>query len=265
VFRSIPLRFKLGKQDANTDFAVTYYGSDFINSSFGFPPNIPMPSYPDPALAAAAFTEPSAWFAAGAGIYDGDANGGTSGLDTALDGEGGSFSILEFSLLPGPSRKAGHGGTYRFGAWHHSARVKEIAAGPAAGSKSNNHGLYAIFDQPLWHEEKSNVEGLGAFFQFSWTPDDRNELGLYYGGGLSYRGLFDERNEDVTGIGFASARLGDEYRDAFGGTQETAVELFYRFQWAPWLSLQPDLQWIVNPGGDESNALAAGARFMVLF
>jgi porin len=224
-----------------------------------------MPSYPDAALAAAAFSEPCEWFAAGAGIYDGDANGGTSGFNTAFDGEGGSFSILELSLLTGATHESGCKGTYRFGLWYHSARVDEITAAPAAGTKSSNHGLYAVLDQPLWHEEKGHEEGLGTFLQFSWAPDDRNELGLYYGGGLSYTGLLDDREEDVTGIGVASARLGDDFRNVSGGTHETAVEFFYRIQCTPCLALQPDLQYIVNPGGDGDNALAAGARFTVIF
>jgi len=42
--------FQLGKQDVNAEFNVTEMAGDFIHSSFGFSPTIPMPSYPDPAM-----------------------------------------------------------------------------------------------------------------------------------------------------------------------------------------------------------------------
>jgi carbohydrate-selective porin OprB len=38
------LRIKLGKMDANNDFAYVDYGGEFINSSPGFPPIIPFPT-----------------------------------------------------------------------------------------------------------------------------------------------------------------------------------------------------------------------------
>jgi porin len=44
---------------------------------------------------------------------------------------------------------------------------------------------------------------------------------------------------------------------------ETAIELTYRMQATPWLALQPDVQYIVNPGTDPSldNAWVVGLRF----
>jgi hypothetical protein len=41
-------------------------------------------------------------------------------------------------------------------------------------------------------------------------------------------------------------RDGAEYTD----TQETSVELFYKIQITPYLSVQPDLQYVINPGGN---------------
>jgi porin len=41
---------------------------------------------------------------------------------------------------------------------------------------------------------------------------------------------------------------------------ETAFEIFYKVQVLPWLSVQPDVQYIVNPGGDGEDAVAIGLR-----
>jgi carbohydrate-selective porin OprB len=39
------------------------------------------------------------------------------------------------------------------------------------------------------------------------------------------------------------------------------VELFYKAHLTPWLSLQPDLQVVLNPGGKYDDAVTAGLRF----
>jgi porin len=46
---------------------------------------------------------------------------------------------------------------------------------------------------------------------------------------------------------------------------ETAIEWSYEMPLAGWLTLQPNLQYIVNPGGDSSidDAVVAGLRFAV--
>jgi porin len=47
--------------------------------------------------------------------------------------------------------------------------------------------------------------------------------------------------------------------------RETVFELTYRTRLAPWLALQPDAQYIIDPGTDPAlgNALAVGLRFEI--
>lgn len=44
---------------------------------------------------------------------------------------------------------------------------------------------------------------------------------------------------------------------------EVTIELTYRAPLSPWLAVQPDLQYVINPGTepDLANALVATARF----
>ena len=60
--------------------------------------------------------------------------------------------------------------------------------------------------------------------------------------------------------GVAWARL-----NRSGTRQETAVEVFYKAAITPWLSIQPDLQYIASPSGIYRDALAVGLRFQVTF
>jgi porin len=62
------------------------------------------------------------------------------------------------------------------------------------------------------------------------------------------------------GVGVASAHLCRQLRWMEGISGETTWEMFYRVQLTPWLAVQPDLQYVVNPGGVGENALAAGLR-----
>ena len=79
-------------------------------------------------------------------------------------------------------------------------------------------------------------------------------------GDIVYRGLISCRDEDVIGAGVAWARL-----NRSGTLQETAIELFYKARITPWMSLQPDLQYIVSPSGIHRDALAVGLGFEVAF
>jgi porin len=48
---------------------------------------------------------------------------------------------------------------------------------------------------------------------------------------------------------------------------ETTLELDYQYNPAPWLSIQPDMQYIMDPGGnsDRSDILVLGLRTIVRF
>lgn len=73
-----------------------------------------------------------------------------------------------------------------------------------------------------------------------------------------YRGLISGRDEDVVGVGAAWARLNQ------GGSQEeTVIEVFYKAQITPSMTIQPDMQYVINPSGLYRDALAVGVRFQV--
>jgi porin len=48
---------------------------------------------------------------------------------------------------------------------------------------------------------------------------------------------------------------------------EMVIEFTYQAQITPWLTIQPDLQYVINPGGanDLNNALVVGGRAAFTF
>ncbi|MHC4642277.1 MAG: carbohydrate porin [Planctomycetota bacterium] len=252
------LRIKVGKQDSNVDFVAIDYGGDFIGSSFAVIPTVPMPTFCCPALGVAAFWEPEDWISLGAGFYEGSPQGSTSGFNTAFGNNGGSFTIGELALKTSFGSQKDLPGTYRFGGWYHSSDFEEVGDDADTDVFAGNHGFYLAFDQMLYHEQNDSDQGLGTFFQFGWAPENRNEIDRYLGIGLSCVGLLPGRDEDITGIGLAQALWSDRMN---GFTRESAIELFYKAQLTEFMSIQPDIQYIANPGGETTDdAIVLGIR-----
>ncbi|MBN8711007.1 MAG: carbohydrate porin [Verrucomicrobia bacterium] len=161
-----------------------------------------------------------------------------------------------------------------------------------------NYGFYWVLDQMLFREapsvvtteglskdgkgvvsknpqtvEKPSQQGLGFFGRIAFQPQDRNFLGFYFDTGLVYTGLIPTRDEDRLGVGFAYAQLSNGAQDnlelegSTGVGAEMAVEFSYEAVITPWLSVQPDAQLIINPGGtqDLNNAFLVGGRVTVTF
>jgi len=263
------LRIKIGKIDANADFNYVEYGLEHIHSSPGVNPTVSlMPTWPDPALGLSVFVEPVDWLYLGAGIYDGSAEGNRWGFETTFHGSDDSFTIYELGLRP-TFNIAGQElpGTYRIGGWYHSGLfdvfINDLGGRRPAQTHRGNAGMYFNFDQLVYRENpeaEDDQQGLGAFFQFGWAPSAYNEISQYYGFGGQYTGLFSTRDQDVTGFGFYHVSLSGRVQSLERRHSETAIELFHKFQLTPFMSLKPDLQYIINPGGDGRDALVAGIR-----
>ena len=86
-------------------------------------------------------------------------------------------------------------------------------------------------------------------------------------------GPWASRGEDQLALGVAAAHNGNQYRQAQRREglrterSEITVELTYRFQVAPWLFVQPDVQYVINPNTDpaRTNALVGAVRLTAGF
>jgi len=259
------LWIKIGKQDANADFAYGDLGGDFINSSFGMIPTVIIPTYPNPGLGIAGFAQLTEEILLAGGVYDGAPEGGQFGFNTL--GRFGGMSILQLSIKTGWGAEGQLPQTVRAGVWQHSGDWEEVGAVGPPRTFNQNYGVFASVDQLLFKEagEAGDEQGLGFFAQFGWAPGDRNAVQEYYGAGLTYRGLIEGRDRDMIGFGIGNVLFSTLQRPITGESYETALELFYKCMLGDYVSLQPDLQFIANPGGLYQDALLFGIRFeMVL-
>jgi porin len=254
---------KVGKQDANADFAFVDLGGDFINSSFGLVPTVPLPTWPNPGMGASAFLNLTDLLHYKIGVYDGAPTfSAPTGAGWAIStvGDFGAMTLQELSFTPQFGHNGDLPGTYRIGTWYHTHDFDNLETG--VGTVSGNYGFWTSADQLLWKEPGSDDEpqGLGSFLQYGWAPSDRNGVDNYYGAGLTYRGAIPSRNTDLIGLGLASAGF-----SAAGTDRENAVELFYKTQITPWASVQPDMMYIANPSGAGRDAFLIGLRTEIVF
>lgn len=259
-------RFKIGRVDANSEFSFVDNGADFINTSFGVTPTaFLLPTYPDPASGVNFFLYPTEHLSFGFGVYDGAASRnvhtGVHGPHT-LDG-GDLFFIgeLDVKWAAGPAALPGRVG---LGGWGHTGALSTFSG----KSQQGTDGAYLTVDQILWREHadsRDDAQGIGAFFQYGYADEDVSEVTQHLGAGFNWTGAIPERDEDIFGLGATWARLSDQA--GFSENHETVVEMFYKIHLTPWLSLKPDLQYIINPSGSSevSDVLVGMVRVDLIF
>jgi porin len=241
----------VGLHDYNSEFDALEYAGSLINSSFGISPDIAQvgPSiFPTTALALRLKAKPSETSYIQGAVYDGipgDPNN-SRGTHIKFDSGDGVFGALEGGFVS--SKESNEDGYYKvaLGGWHHTAEYEDYQG----VLRDLNQGMYGIGEASLWRDESGR--GLGAFFQSGFARGDRNQVQSYFGGGFAYQGLFEERVDDILALGFAYARNSSQFRSYTEGaeTGELALELTYRFQITPYFALQPDFQWVKDPGTD---------------
>ncbi|MCS7063639.1 MAG: carbohydrate porin [Methylacidiphilales bacterium] len=218
-----------------------------------------------------------------------------------LDDEEGLFIISEISFkFDDTDEPRGLRGDYRLGYWRHTGRHNDlrfdtagfsladdggITGNPVTGipkSYSFNHGFYWSFGQMIYREVngKSSNEGLGFFFRGGLCPEKNRSLVPYaFDFGWAYKGLFSNRSEDWLVMGYTIAFISDELRELENDREtltgeevpkssfEGVWEMSYLLQVNPYFSLQPCLQYIVNPGGfkDREDAVVVGLRLALSF
>lgn len=256
------IRMKFGKQDSNSDFGYLQSGWDFMNTAFSVTPTSPLPSYPNPPFGLMVEVNPKEWLSIKNGIYSKDSA---------------PFYVSELEFKPLIKKLPGR---YKLGGWvmGDSNGYSTIQGVDGSGNTINNNfyrnsGMYFNFEQMVYKEQKDNpddMQGLVLFGQFGIASADKNDLGKYGSLGLNYKGPIPKRDKDIAGIAVGCGNFASRLNNityAAGGRMgnETVVEAFYRVFITKWFYLQPDVQFIMNPGGMYDSSVAFGIRSVITF
>jgi porin len=208
---------------------------------------------------------------------------------------GGNFNLrtgalviaeIQYALNPPPSGQPTAGapppglpGTYKLGFWYDSAAFLDqrfgqgglSLANPASNgiplTLRNNFSIYGVMDQTIWRPNPQGARALGIFARIMGAPGDRNLISFSMNAGVTLKAPLPGRDNDTVGIGCGLAHVSPSVaaldRDMVFYTgqaipirsSESFIELTYQAQVAPWWLIQPDLQYIINPGGGLVNPL----------
>jgi porin len=258
------IRVKIGKVDANTEFSVIDNGLAFIGSSTQVSPTIFMfPTTPDPMPSVNVFFTPNESYYASFGAYyanrsdrfgdlvDDPAKIQPTAFGTFLIGETG----LKWHAVP----ILGQAGNLKVGAWGHTGTFTRFDGAQQDGT----YGYYAILNQTIWQPkgEPDNGRGVRTFLEYGGTESDINPIDRHIGGGITWTGPIDARTNDI--IGFSPQYAHITPQAGLPHPYELALETFYQWKLSPWAFVQPDLQYIVHPGGTHPNALVATLRLQI--
>jgi porin len=257
------LSWLVGRYDLNAEFYRLQSGALFINSSFGIGPELSHsgtgggPSiFPNTVVGTRLAFKPSANAVWRAAVLDGP----------MLISEVALFSRPDTVGVPRQRRFAiGRGGMRSYaakvalGAWYYTARFPDLSD-PTQHRGSG--GAYLIGDL--------TVRSVAVFAQLGLGDGRVNQIGGYLGAGLTITAPIRSRAQDMVGLAVAAARNGSHYERAqttagIPAVGETTVELTYLAQIGSWLGVQPDVQYVIHPGGTRvmRNATVLGLRIAI--
>ena len=259
-------RLKIGKIEANSEFAVPEIAGEFSNSSAGFSPTIVgFPSYPDPATGVCLFIRPLEDLTLAYGWFDGalGADGvptGRLGPSTFLsdDRSGDYFHIGELRVEWTDARE--RSGRLALGGWYHDGDFVRFDG----ATESETAGVHLVLEQ---HLRTLGYGGeLHAFLQYGWADGNVIEFENHLGLGVVLAGIGHARPSDSLGVYVSFVDLSDE-PDAGFRRDEVVIDTYYRLQLTPFFFVQPELQVIFDPAGDPAidDAFVAGLRLGIDF
>lgn len=259
------LRVKLGKIEANAEFAFVNAAGDFLSASAYMPQSIYlMPTYPNPAMGAVVFVYPVEWLYLGGGFFDGSL---AKGQNTGAAGPKLLFEGNEYFWIgeAGVTWKECLGladGRVALGGWTNTHRFTAFDGSQDRGVS----GFFGLFEQRLLKRGDLEARGLYAFIQGGVTEESIAAPSAQIAAGLVFQGTLPGRDDDGFGLLYSWTDLSDDPNATFP-RDEHVFEVYYKVQLTPAISLTPDIQVIANPNGSATTqtAVVGGLRLSVTF
>lgn len=258
------VRVKAGLVDLNGEFDVQNVGALFLNSSHGIGADFSQSGLNGPSIfpttsGALVLRGAGSGWTGRLGFFDAVAGDPDRPRRTRL-GLPGSKGLLTVAEV---ERSLGEGSAAKVGAWSYSSRFDALDQFDGAGSPRRirgNRGIYATVEGRIAARKGRSLD---AWLRAGMANARINAIAWTIGGGAAWGD-----DEGRLGLAFSRAALGDPGRDALVASgerptaAETNIEVTYSVELRPGVSVQPDLQYVVNPSWrrDIKDALIAGLR-----
>jgi porin len=268
---------RIGQLTADTEFLLSSDARNFLDATWSWAilpaSDLPGggPAYPLSTPGVRVALKPNDSWSLMLGVYNGDPAGShctgnpqvcdDNGLDFRLDSPPfliaeGSYKYNQDGQLPGTIKI---GGWNQFGTFHKQPGSEPPIIAKTFNSKpiESDWAIYGIVDQLVWRVPNSKEpNGVGVFARVIGAPTEENLVDFYADGGITFSGMIPHRSDDVLGIGVTYTGISSQAHDSnidsgllVARTQEVLAELCYTAQLKRGWTLQPDFQYIWQPGG----------------
>ena len=287
-----------GRYDLNTEFYHLLSAGILLNGSFGIGAELAFsgfgdPSiYPDTSVGARAAFKPTPNSIVRAAVLDAAPLDRIHDSPAPFNPHNGALLIAEATLLaPQATADPATGQTFAVGrvatptpydskisvgAWYYTGDFNTFSATGPNGPYSRHHGEgggYLLLDRLLYQPAARPDLRLSGFIQLGFAQPIVSRVATYLGAGLALNDFLPDRTSDQLSIGMAMARNGSNFLSAErrAGANfyaaETALELTYLAQVKSWLTMQPDLQYVIHPSAEANlrNATVAQLRFVMTY
>jgi porin len=161
-------------------------------------------------------------------------------------------------------------GIYKIGSYYSSYTFDKFSG----GVETNAYGFYAMAQQMVWRSAHNKNNNFSLWGGVTYSPQTDLSLMPVMGyAGTIWQGLVPGRDQDQWLFTFLTGNFSSPYGDSLANlgtpspTYEAVLETSYVIQINQYLGIQPDLQYIIRPGGSGTicNALVIGVQVVVSF
>ena len=272
---------RFGQLAADTEFMFADSAGAFIASTFGWTTlssdNLPFggPIYPFASPGVRVAVKPNDRLKLMTAIYDDDPIGPCAkdldpgqcnkhGLEFRLDDPPLLLAEADYSYNQNWARP----GIIKFGGWYDFGKFDDQRFDVNHGLQAitgldplqhdGTYGIYGIIDQMVYRlPGDGDAKGVSVFVRVIGSPSDRNQIDAYFDTGVVFTGMMPRRPNDVFGVGLAYTGISNDASafDRDSGlsvirNHEVFLEVSYTAEIVPGWTLQPDFQYIWNPGGN---------------
>lgn len=254
-----------GLHDLNSEFYVTDTSGLFLNPTYGIGTEMAATGDNGPSIfsntsaAVRVALRPTDIFYVQGAIFDGvpESLKHPRGTHVDFNDKDGALVVAEGGIA---DDAIGHFG---LGAWEYTARRPDQLV---AGAREHSQGVYFLADKSVY---KNGDRDISAFGRLGFTAGDVEPFKNSWSMGAVASGFIPGRENGQLGLAVSRATNSSKFRAANAPVlkNETQFELTYSDTLLPWLTIQPDLQYTINPGTDIAldNAWTVGVRLGVDF
>jgi len=244
--------------------AIRWAGSrknlGFRGNPLSISANASVSSYPGAAWGSRARYEVSPEFYSITGAYNtyGDFRSDKChGVDFSTRHNSGVAIMEELGYSPDPLRKVGYPSIFKLGGLCDSEPRLQFKTGQMRGGTWQ---VYLTGQRRLLPRPEGAIkphQGLWVFLALTYAPPEMNMLEYFADAELLYFGLIPHRPNDELGLFGLLGQFSSDLRQSERATNqpamthEASLEANYMYSVTPWLTVQPDIQGVFQPGGTD--------------